>query len=167
MLHRMLHSANRLLLAACLALPVAAAAQSAPPLLDAYGRVIALLNFMTSYVGQSLLACAERSFLTEAQAESRFQAYRGRNAAILERADRWRQDAENRLRLQGVERAAEERAGEAGTGATTMALARVQEELDKVRDLRALCAGKVDAIAVGRYDLSLNAEFVGLLQADP
>lgn len=167
MLHRMLRSANRLLLAACLALPGAAASQSAPPLLDAYGRVIALLDFMTSYVGQSLLSCAERGFLTEAQAESRFLAYRARNAAILERADRWRLDAEKRLRSQGEERAAEERAGEAGTGATAMALARVQEEVDKVRDLRALCAGKAEAIAAGRYDLSLNAEFAGLLQAEP
>lgn len=165
--HRMLRSANRLLLAACLALPQAAAAQSAPPLLDAYGRVIALLDFMTSYVGESLLACAERSFLTEAQAEARFWAYRERNATLLERADRWRKAAERRLRAQGDERAAQDRAGETRTGATTMALARVQEEVGRVRDLRALCAGKAEAIATGRYDLSLNAEFVGLLQADP
>lgn len=167
MLRWMPHSATHLLIAACIALPGAAAAQSASPLLDAYGRVIALLDFMTSYVGESLLACAERKFLTEAQAEARFRAYRARNAAILERADRWRQAAEKQLRSRGEEHAAQERAGEAGTGATTMALARVQEEVDKVRDLRALCAGKAEAIAAGRYDLSLNAEFVGLLQADP
>lgn len=163
----MLRGASHLLLVACLALPGAAAAQSPPPLLDAYGRVIALLDFMTSYVGESLLACAERSFLTEAQAEARFRAYRERNATLLERTDRWRQEAEKRLRSQGEERAAQERAGEAGAGAVAMALARVRDEIDKVRDLRAMCAGKLGGIESGRYDLSLNAELVGLVRADP
>jgi hypothetical protein len=156
-----------LLLAACLALPGAAAAQSPPALLDAYGRTVALLDFMTSYVGESLLACAERGFLEEGQAEGRFRAYRERNAALLGRAERWRKEAEERLRAQGEERAALERAGEAGGTATAMALARVREEMDKVRDLRALCAGKVEAIAAGRYDLSLNSELVNLLQTKP
>jgi hypothetical protein len=162
----MLRTATHLLLAACLALPGAAAAQSAPPLLDAYGRVTALLDFMTSYVGESLLACAERGFLTEAQAEARFRAYRERNAALLERADTWKRQAEKQLRSQGEERAARERAGEAGMGATGMALVRVQDELGKVRDLRALCAGKAEGIESGRYDLALNTELVGLLQTE-
>lgn len=156
-----------LLFAACLALPGAAAAQSAPPLLDAYGRSIALLDFMTSYVGESLLACAERSFLTEGQADARFRAYRERNAALLERADAWRQQTERQLSARGEEREARERASEASMGATAMALARVQDEMGKVRDLRALCQGKVEGIESGRYDLSLNAELVGLLRTKP
>ena len=154
-------------LAACLLLPGAAAAQSAPSLLDAYGRTIVLLHFMTSYVAESLLACAEKNVLADGQAESRFQAYRERNAALLERADTWRQEAEKRLRSQGKERAGLERADEAGMSATAAAMARVQVEMDKVRDVRALCAGKIEGIESGRYDLSLNAEFVGLLKTDP
>ena len=154
------------LLAAFLALPPAAVAQS-PTLLESYGRAIALLNFMTSYVSVSLLACAEGNFLTEAQAEARFQVYRERNAALLERAGAWRREAETRLGSQGDERAAQERADEAGMSGTTIALARVQEEIGKVSDLRALCAGKLAGIEAGRYDLSVNAEFVGLLEKKP
>lgn len=169
--HRLLRRANPWVLAACLALPGVAVAQAvanpAPLLLDAYGRSIALLDFMTTYVGESLLACAEKGFLAEAQAEARFRAYRERNAALLERAENWKQAAERRLRAQGEERAALERSIEAGTSATSMALARVQDEMGKVRDLRALCAGKVEGIGSGRYDLSLNAEFVGLLRENP
>ena len=152
---------------ACLLLPGLAGAQSAPPLLDAYGRTVALLNFMTTYVAESLLACAEKNVLSEGQAEARFKAYRERNAALLERAGTWRQEAEKRLRSHGEERAAAERADEAGMGATAAALARVQAEIEKVRDVRALCAGKLGAIESGRYDLSLNAEFVGLLKTNP
>jgi hypothetical protein len=163
----MLCRANRLVLAACLMLPGAAAAQSAPSLLDAYGRAIALLHFMTSYVSASLLACAETNVLTEGQAEARFQAYRERNAALLERAEAWRREAEQRLRSQGDERAARERSDEAGMSATAAALARVQQEMAKVGDVRALCAGKFEGIESGRYDLSVNAEFVGLLKANP
>jgi len=148
-------------------LPGAAAAQSAPSLLDAYGRSIAMQNFMTSYVSVSLLACAEKGFLTEAQAEARFQAYRERNAALLKRAESWRQEAEKRLRALGKEDAAQERADEVGGSATSLALARVQEEISRVSNFRALCAGKIEGIGAGRYDLSLNAEFVGLLGKNP
>jgi hypothetical protein len=144
-----------------------ASAQSSTPLLDAYGRTVALLNFMTTYVAESLLACEEKQALAKGQAEARFKAYRERNAALLERADIWRREAEKRLASQGEERAAQERADEAGMGATAAALARVQAEMDQVRDLRALCAGKVEGIEAGRYDLSLNVEFVGLLKTNP
>jgi hypothetical protein len=160
-------SAARALLAACLLLPGMASAQPAPPLLDTYGRTVALLNFMTTYVAESLLACEEKNVLDKGEAESRFKSYRERNAALLQRADTFRQAAELRLRAQGEERAAQERADEAGMGATAAALARVQAEMDKVSDVRALCAGKVEGIGAGRYDLSLNVEFVGLLKTNP
>ena len=163
----MLSKADLLVFGTCLLLPGCAGAQSAPSLLDAYGRTVALLNFMTTYVGESLLACAERNVLAEGQAEARFKAYRERNAALLERAGAWRQEVEKQLRSQGQERAALERADEAGMSATAAALARVRAEIDKVRDIRALCAGKVEGIESGRYDLSLNAEFVGLLKTNP
>lgn len=158
--------ANPLLLAACL-LPSVAAAQSAPPLLDAYGRTIALQHFMTSYVGESLLACAQRGFLREGLAEARFRTYRERNAALLARAEAWRQQAEKRLHSMGEEREAQERAAEASEGATAMALARVEGEMDKVRDLHGLCKGKIEGIESGRYDLALNTEFVDLLRTKP
>ena len=153
-------------LAACLLLAGPACAQ-APSLLDAYGRTVALLNFMTTYVAESLLACAEKGLLAEGQAEARFKAYRERNAALLERADAWQREAEKRLRSQGDERAALERAEETGLSATAAALERVKAEIEKVRDTRALCSGKVESIEAGRYDLSRNAEFVGLLKTNP
>jgi hypothetical protein len=158
---------SMMVLAACLPLAGPAGAQSAASLLDAYGRSVALLNFMTSYVAESLLACAEKNVLAEEQAEARFKAYRERNAALLERADTWMQEAEKRLRSQGEGHAALERADEAGMSATAAALARVRTEMEKVRDVRALCAGKVEGIESGRYDLLLNAEFVGLLNTKP
>jgi len=144
-----------------------AAAQPAPPLLEAYGRAIALLNFMTSYVGQTLLACAERNLFTEAQAEARFAAYRQRNAALLERAGSWRAQAEKRLHALGHEEAARERADAAGMSAASVALARVKREIDKANDVRALCAARVEGIESGRYDLSVNPDFVGLLKENP
>ena len=155
------------LLAIGLLLAGSARAQPPASLLDAYGRTVALLNFMTTYVAESLLACAEKSVVAEGDAEARFKAYRERNATLLERADTWRQQAEKRLRSQGDESAAQERAEEAGSGATAAALGRVRAEMGQVRDVRALCAGKLEGIASGRYDLSLNAEFVGLLKRDP
>jgi hypothetical protein len=148
-------------------LPGPAAAQSAPSLLDAYGRVVALQSFMTSYVGETLLACAEKKVHTEAQAEARFKAYRERNAALLERADSWRAEAEKRLRAQGDERAARERADEVDASATAVALARVKQEIDKAGDVRALCGARVEGIESGRYDLSVNTDFVGLLKENP
>lgn len=153
--------------AVCVVLSGPVAAQSPLALLDAYGRTIALLNFMTSYVAESLLACAEKNALSDGQADARFKAYRERNAALLERADTWRQEAEKRLRSQGEEHAADLRAGEAGMSATAVALARVQAEMEKSRDVRALCTGKIEGIESGRYDLSLNVELVGLLKTNP
>ena len=163
----MLRKMNRLAFAACLMLPGLVAAQSQSTLLDSYGRVVALLNFMTSYVGETLLACAEKNFLTEVQTEARFKDYRERNAALLERANAWRQEAEKRLRAQGDERAARERAEAAGMSATSVALARVKQEIDKAADVRALCSARVQGIESGRYDLSVNADFVGLLKDSP
>jgi hypothetical protein len=162
-----MRKAGLLVFASCVLLPWPVAAQSPSPLLDAYGRTIALLDFMTAYVAESLLSCEERKALATGQAEARFKAYRERNAALLERADAWRQEAEKRLRSQNEERAARQRADEAGMSATALALARVQAEMEKARDVRALCAGKIEAIQSGRYDLSLNVEFVGLLKTDP
>jgi hypothetical protein len=156
-----------LVLAACLVLPGPAAAQSQSALVDSYGRVIGLLDFMTSYVGEFLLACAERNFLSEAQTEARFQAYRERNAALLERADAWRQEAEKRLLAQGEGRAAQERAESAGMSATSVALARVKLEIDKAGDVRALCGARLEGFESGRYDLSVNADFVGLVKENP
>jgi hypothetical protein len=160
-------AARALLATACLLLAGTANAQSAPSLLEAYGRTVALLNFMTTYVAESLIACGEKGSLAHGQADARFKTYRERNAALLERADAWTKEAEKRLASQGDERAALERAEEAGMGATAAALARVQAEMDQVRDIRALCAGKVEGIEAGRYDLSLNIEFVGLLKTKP
>jgi hypothetical protein len=158
---------NPLVLAACLVLPCQAAAQSPSALLDSYGRVIGLLDFMTSYVGEFLLACAEKNFLTEGQTEARFKAYRERNAVLLERADAWRQGAEKQLHAQGEGRAAQERAESAGMSATSVALARVRMEIDKAGDVRALCSARLQGIESGRYDLSVNADFVGLLKENP
>jgi hypothetical protein len=163
----MLREMNRLALIACLMLPGSAAAQAQPTLLDSYGRVVALLDFMTSYVGESLLACAEKSFLTEEQTEARFKAYRERNAALLQRADAWRQEAEKRLRAQGEGGAGQERADAAGMSATSVALARVKLEIDRAGDVRELCRARVEGIESGRYDLSVNADFVGLLKEKP
>jgi len=156
-----------IVVAACLLLPGAAGAQSAPTLLDSYARVITLLNYMTAYVGESLLACAEKNALTEEQAEARFKAYRARNAMLLERAETWNQEVEKRLRAQGEDRAAQRRAEEAGMSALAEASMRAQGEIGAARDVRALCAAKSAAIEVGSYDLSSNAEFVNLLKANP
>jgi len=156
-----------IVLAACLLLAGAAGAQSAPTLLDAYGRAVALLNYMTTYVGESLLACAAKNVLTEEQAETRFEAYRVRNAVLLERAETWSKDVESRLRAQGEERAAQRRAEEAGLSAIAEASVRAQGEISNARDVRALCAAKLAAFEAGSYDLSSNAEFVTLLKANP
>jgi len=157
---------SALLLAACLALPGAAVAQS-PTLLESYGRVTTLLSYMTAHVGELLLACAAKSVLTEEQTEARYQAYRKRNAALLERAEAWSQDAEKRLHAQGEERAARRVAEEAGLTAMAAASARAQGEIGRASDVRAACAARLAAIESGRYDLSGNAEFVDLLQVDP
>ena len=158
---------SAIVLAACLLLPAPAGAQSAPTLLESYARAITLLNYMTTYVGESLLACAEKNALTEEQAEARFKSYRARNAMLLERAETWNQQAEKRLRAQGEDRAAQRRADEAGMNAVAEASMRAQGEIGAARDVRALCAAKAAAIEAGSYDLSSNAEFVNLLKANP
>lgn len=156
-----------IVLAACLGLPGLAAAQSQPTLLESYGRVTTLLNYMTGYVGESLLACAAKIVLTEEQAEARYQAYRKRNAALLERAGAWSQDAEKRLHAQGGERAARRVAEETTLTAMAAASARAQGVIGKASDARAACAAMIAAIESGRFDLSVNAEFVNLLKTDP
>ena len=156
-----------IVLAACLVLPGTAGAQSAPTLLDSYARALTLLNYMTGYVGESLLACAEKKALTEEQAETRFKSYRIRNARLLERAETWSQEAEKRLREQGEDRAAHRRAEEASMSAVAEASMRVQGEIGNARDVSALCAAKSAAIEAGSYDLSSNAEFVNLLKTNP
>lgn len=153
-------------LAACLALPGAAAAQL-PTLIESYSRVTALQSYMTGHVGELLLACAAKNVLTEEQAETRYQAYRKRNSALLERADAWSKDAEKRLQAQGEERAAQQAAEDAGLTAMAMASARAQGVIGKAADAGAACAVVMAAIESGRYDLSGNAEFVELLKTKP
>ena len=158
---------SAMLLVACLLLPGPSGAQSAPSLLDAYGRTVALLNFMTTYVAESLLVCAEKKVFTEQQAEARFKSYRERNATLLARAEIWSQEAEKRLREQGEDRAARRRAEEASMSAVGEASMRAQGEIGSARDVGALCAAKSAAIEAGSYDLSSNPEFVNLLKANP
>ncbi len=156
-----------MVLAAFLLLPGTACAQSAPTLLDDYARATTLLNYMTTYVGEALLACAEKNVLTEDQAEARFKVYRERNAVLLERAETWSQDTEKQLRAQGEERTARRRAEQAGLGAIAEASTRAQGEIGAASDVRALCTRMVAAIESGHYDLSANAEFLRLLKAKP
>jgi hypothetical protein len=73
----------------CLALALCPAVAAAQTLLDDYARATALVTYMTTYVGETLLACAAASALTEAQAETHFRSYRERNASLLDRADAW------------------------------------------------------------------------------
>ena len=156
-----------IVLVACLLLPGLAAAQSAPTLVEAYGRAVALLNYMTTYVGESLLACVAKGALSEAQAEARFEAYRVRNAQLLQRAETWSNGMESRLRAQGEEREARQRAEEAGLSAIAEASVRAQGEIGNAGNVRALCAAKLALFESGSYDLSTNAEFVNLLKANP
>lgn len=153
-------------LAACLGLTGTAAAQSQATLLDSYGRVSALMSYMTTFVGEVLLACAAKNALTEDQAEARFQAYRARNATLLERAESWSQQAEQRLRAQG-EAGAARRAEAAGLNAVGEASIRAQGAVGRAKDAHAACATVLAAIESGRYDLSGNAEFVELLKTQP
>ena len=155
-----------IVLAACLALTGPAAAQSQPTLLDSYARVTALQSYMTTYVGEALLACAAKNMLTEDQAETRYQAYRQRNAALLEQAESWSQQAEQRLRALGVPRATRQ-GEEAGLNAVGEASIRAQGAIGRAKDVRAACAAMIAAIDSGRYDLSGNAEFVDLLKTKP
>jgi hypothetical protein len=156
-----------IVLAACLGLTSPAAAQSQPStLLDSYGRVAALQSYMTAYVGEALLACVAKNALTEDQAEARYQAYRVRNATLLERAESWSQAAEQRLRAQGQADAAR-RAGEAALNAVGEASIRAHAVIGRAKDAGAACAATIAAIESGRYDLSGNAEFVDVLKTKP
>ena len=154
-------------LIAALALPAAVCAQPAPVLLESYGRVASLLGYMAVHVGELLLACAEKNVVTEEQAEARYQAYRQRNAALLERAKSWSQAAERRLQAQGEERAAQSLERESSLTAGAAASMRAQEAIGKAADARAACAARLAAIESGHYDLSANAELNRLLSIKP
>jgi hypothetical protein len=158
-----------LVVLAALVPAAAALAQAKPPptLLESYGRLAALQSYMTTHVGELLLACAEKGALTEEQAETRYQAYRKRNAELLERAEAWSKEAEKRLAARGDERAAQRLAEDSGLTAMAVASARAQGVIGKAPDARAACATMTAAIESGRYDLSGNAEFVGLLKTKP
>lgn len=143
-----------------LAWPGALAAQAT---LADYARVTALVNYMTSYVGETLLACAAAKTLTEQQAEARFTAYQQRNTALLERAERWRESAARRLAEQGASAAARSRSDDEGLTAMAAASARVQEEVGRQRDVPAFCAAQLAAIGYGGFDISSNAELQELL----
>lgn len=136
-------------IALLLAWPGALAAQAT---LADYARVTALVNYMTSYVGETLLACAAAKTLTEQQAEARFTAYQQRNTALLERAERWSESA-----------AARSRSDDEALTAMAAASARVQEEVGRQRDVPAFCAAQLAAIGNGGFDISSNAELQELL----
>jgi hypothetical protein len=152
--------------AAWLLLPAAAGAQ-APTLLDSYSRATTLLNFMTTYVGEVLLGCAEKKVVTEEQAEARFTSYQKRNAALMERAEAWSREAEARLAAQGDVRNARRQADQAGLGAVAEASTRAQGELGTSKDVNAYCTARLAAIESGNYDLSVNRELAELLKTKP
>jgi hypothetical protein len=156
-----------MVLAAWLLLPAAAGAQSAPALLESYSRATALLNYMTTYVGEVLLGCAEKKVVTEEQAEARFTSYQKRNAALMEQAEAWSREAEARLRAQGDERNARRQADQAGLGAVAEASTRAQGELGTAKDPGAFCTARLAAIESGSYDLSVNRELAELLKTKP
>jgi hypothetical protein len=148
---------------ACLLAPGASAAQAAPAELDAYARVVAVLNGTTAYVGESLLACAAANVLTEGEAEERFKSYRERNAASAARAEAWSREVEGRLRARGEERAARQRAEEAGLSAIASSSQQADREIGAAPDARTICTDRLAAIEAGAFDLSRNPEFLGLL----
>ena len=156
----------RAFLAALLLLHAAASAQG-PTLLESYSRATALLNYMTTYVGEVLLGCAEKKVVTEEQAEARFSSYQKRNAALMEQAEAWSREAEARLRTQGDERNARRQADQAGLGAVAEASTRAQGELGTAKDARAFCTARLAAIESGSYDLSVNRELAELLKTKP
>lgn len=163
-----IHLTGHLLaLATGLALPLAAGAQAGSPLLESYGRVVALHDYVTGHVGELLIVCAAQKVLTEAEAEARYQAYRKRNSGMLERAARWQQEAEKRLEAQGEARAAQQRGREASANATALASVRAHNVIGKAKDPREACTVRLAAIESGQYDLSANAELVALLKVNP
>lgn len=146
---------------ACAIWPAAAVAQA---LLDDYARVVTILNYASAYVGESLLACAERGFLTDADAQGRFTAYQERNAAMIRRTEDWKKRAETRLGERGELTAAREHAQQAGMSAVAGASMHAQKEVGAAPDPRALCAARVTAIEAGRYDVAGHAELTRLLE---
>ena len=135
----MLSRVRTAVLAAGVALPLALPAQPALALLESYGRVVALLSFMTVHVGELLLACSAKNVISEDQVEARFRAYRERNAVLLERAERWSQAAEKRLEAQGEGRAAQRQADDSGLSAMAAASAQAQGQIGNAGDARAAC----------------------------
>lgn len=149
-----------LLFAVALAAPLSSAAQT---LLEDHARAAALVSYMSAYVGETLLACATASVLTEKQAEARFSGYRQRNAPVLDRAAEWRKGAERRLGDQGLAADARVRAEDAELTAMAAASAHVQGAIGQARDVPAFCAARIKAIEDGRLDMSGNAELRQLL----
>jgi hypothetical protein len=149
--------------AMCLLLAATPAAQTAEPLVEAYARTAAILNGTTAYVGGSLLACAAANALSEAQAEERFESYRQRNSTLVARAEAWSREVELRLRAQGEEREARQRAEEAGLSAVASSSLQAEREIGAAPDVRAICAARLAAIDAGAFDLSRNPELLGLL----
>ena len=161
--------ARLVVLAASLALPGMGLAQATPPLtpLESYERVTTLVNYMTSYVGELLLACAAQNALTEAQAEESYQVYRKRNAGMLEGVKAWSEDAERRLQAQGEAQAARRVAEEGGQTGMAAASIRAQGAIGTAKDVRAACATVTKAIEAGNYDLARNAELADLMKGKP
>ena len=151
---------KRLAPALLLAWSGAAAAQAS---IDDYARVTALVSYMTTYVGETLLGCAAAKVLSEQDAEAHFAAYRARNATLLERSERWSESAARRFAEQGEGAAARARADEDGLTAMAAALARVQSQFGGTRDVPAFCAERLAAIRGGAFDISVNAELQQLL----
>ena len=150
----------RLIVAACLLWSAGASAQA---LIDDYARVSALVYYMNTFVGETLLACTAAKALTEEQAEVRFAAYQKRNAGLFERAEHWGKEAERRLGERGETREAERRSEDESLTAMAAASARAQGELRAARDPAAFCAARLAAIQDGSFDASRNAELAGLL----
>lgn len=159
----------RLCLLALIASTATVFAQDKPPptLMESYVRVSALKNFMAGHVGELLLGCAAKNVITEKEAEARYQAYRKRNAALFDRADAWGKEAEARFLAQGEQNVARRMAEDADLTAMAAASARAQAMIDRFQDVRASCAALTAAIESGRYDVSVNAEFVSLINTRP
>ena len=139
----------------------ACAAAQAP--IDDYARVTGLVDYMTTFVGETLLACVAAKALTEGDADARFAAYRERNAVVFGRAERWSEDAERRFAERGEGREARLRSEDASLTAMAAASARAQGELRAARDPAAFCAARLAAIQDGSFDASRNAELAKLL----
>ncbi|MGQ0652590.1 MAG: hypothetical protein ACT4P4_10040 [Betaproteobacteria bacterium] len=152
---------RRAFAAACLLWSACASGQAT--LIEDYARVTALANYMSTFVGETLLACAEIKVLTEEQAEARFAAYRKRNAALFERVERWSEEAERRLGERGEGREARQRSEDAGLTAMAAASGRAYGDVRAARDPAAFCAARFAAIQDGAFDATRNAELAKLL----